>query len=200
MGSYLWSWHWAHPDGEPQPDRPHGIHAVDDLLDTPFLRVRAPFGIRGRVAMEAGGDVLLRRAVREQVARHLLDREPIEGHVRVERMDDPVAITPGVRPQGVTAKTVAVGVAGEVEPVATPLLAVVGRLEQPVEQVAVSAGARIVSRRHRLRLAWEAGRPGRDGRGEPAWFSRLRARERCPAAPVSRERTGRSDCEPTRNP
>ena len=128
-------------DGEPKPDRPHGIHAVDDLLDTPFFGIRAPFGIRGRVAMEAGGYVLLRGAAREQVARHLLDREPIEGHVRVERIDYPVAITPGVRPQGVTAKPVAIGVAGKVEPVASPLLAVVGRIEQPVEQVAVSAGA-----------------------------------------------------------
>ena len=75
----------------------------------------------------------------QQVAGQLLDRELVERQVAVEGVDDPVAVLPD-RARGVDAVAVGVGVAGQVEPVPAPALAVVRRGEQPVDQPLVGVG------------------------------------------------------------
>ena len=62
------------------------------------------------------------------VAGELLEDEAVERLVGVEGADDVVAIAPGVGPRFVELVAVGVGVAGEVEPVPAPALAVVRRL------------------------------------------------------------------------
>ena len=60
----------------------------------------------------------------------------------VEGVDDPVAVLPdGAR--GVDAVAVGVGVAGQVEPVPAPALAVVRRRQQAIHQALVGVGPRV---------------------------------------------------------
>ena len=54
-----------------------------------------PSWLSWRVAVEAGGDLLLDGRVLQHVARDLLDREVAERQVAVERVDHPVAVLPG---------------------------------------------------------------------------------------------------------
>jgi hypothetical protein len=111
-------------EGSAQPDRGRRVHAIDERLPARFLDVDAAFLVEERVAVEAAGDELVRRGVGQHVAGDLLDGEPVERQVRIERADHPVAIFPH-RPQSVLFVAVAVGVSGEVEPDARPALAVV---------------------------------------------------------------------------
>ena len=77
-----------------QPDRRGRVDAIDEDFVQRLLRIDAAFLVGHRVAMEAAGDLLLDRGVRQHVAGDLLDRELVERHVAVERVDDPVAVLP----------------------------------------------------------------------------------------------------------
>ena len=90
----------------------HGVLFVD----------RAAFAGRDVAAVEAGADLLLERRVRQQVAGQVFDRELIERHVRVERLDHPIAVRPHLA-EVVDVDAVRVGVAGRVEPVPAAMLA-----------------------------------------------------------------------------
>ena len=100
---------------------------------------------RGLVAValanreEAGGGdaagVLVRRALRgEKVAGDLLADELVEGLVGVEGVHDPVAILHGLAHGVVRAVAGGVGVAGDIEPVAAPALAVGRGGEQALDE------------------------------------------------------------------
>ena len=71
---------------------------------------------------------------REDVAGELLPDEPVVGLVFVERLNDVVAIAPGVPVDDVVVHAVAVGVAGHIQPVAPPAFAVARRSEQAVHE------------------------------------------------------------------
>ena len=98
-----------------QPDRGGSLDAVDGVLDLVLVRIRAVLGIAAMVAIEARGDVLRQRWTGQEVARELLDREPVERHVGVERVDHPVAPAPHV-PRAVVLIAVSVRVAGGIQP------------------------------------------------------------------------------------
>ena len=72
--------------------------------------------------MEAGGDPLVLGGVGEHVAGDLLDGELVEGHVAVERVDDPVAVFPDFAAI-VLFVAVGIGVARQIQPRAGPALA-----------------------------------------------------------------------------
>ena len=59
----------------------------------------------------------------------MLDRELVKRHIVVERLNDPVSVRPDLA-RVIVLIPVGVGVAGEVEPVPRPVLAVLRRLEQ----------------------------------------------------------------------
>ncbi len=119
--------------GESQPDRPRGVDPVDHGLDPELFAVRAAFLVDEGVAVEGGGDPLRLGGVGKQIARELFDRELIEGEVVVEGLDDPVAERPHVT-VAVDGVSVGVGVAGLVEPVPAPALAVVRGRQQAVDE------------------------------------------------------------------
>ena len=82
-------------------DLPRGPDAVDDLGQAVLLVVRAALLVGHRVAIEGGGYQLLGGRIRQQVPGQLFDREPVERHVGIERLDKPVAVTPdGTCPVG----------------------------------------------------------------------------------------------------
>ena len=119
-------------DGQAHPNRADGAGAVDDFFEAELFDLDASLAILKRVAVEARGDFLFGRCVFEQVTGYLFSGELVEGYVVVERVDDPMPVSPGVRTNKILLVAVAVGVACQVEPLHRPLFAVVRRLEKPV--------------------------------------------------------------------
>ena len=109
----------AHEDGIGRVD------AVDDGGVAELFVAGAAFVLGHRVTMEGGGDDLVFGSVREQVPGELLHRELIEGLVLVQGLDHPVTVGPDDA-AGVARVAGAVGIAGEVEPLAGPVFAVGG--------------------------------------------------------------------------
>ena len=110
-----------------------GQHVVQIVV--PALRVVLLAEVDARAgAQEAGGDARLVRHVVQLVARDLLAQELVVRLVVVERVDDVVAVAPHVQADVVLLEPVGVGVARHVQPVAAPALAVVGRIEQLVDE------------------------------------------------------------------
>ena len=107
-------------------DRVGGVHAVDDGGVAEFFIARAAFVLGHRVAMEGGCNDLVFGRLGQEVAGHLVDDELVEALVLVERLDHPIAVGPDFTAR-VARVAGAVGIAGEVEPLAGPVFAV-GRL------------------------------------------------------------------------
>ena len=89
---------------------------------------------------ESGGDHRVGIVGRDHVAGDLSPKKLVVGEVGIERLDHPVAIPPGVGPELVAFEAVGVGVVGDVEPVAGPAFAVVGRGEQAVDEFFIRIG------------------------------------------------------------
>ena len=86
------------PHRQPEPYGPRRRDAIDDGFHEVFVLGRTTLRRHAGIAVEAAGDLLLQRRVRQHVARELLDREPIEGQVPIEGADDPVAPRPHLLP------------------------------------------------------------------------------------------------------
>ena len=95
------------------------------------------------------------------VAGELLDDEAVVRLVGVERADDVVAVPPGVGPGLVELVAVGVGVAGQVEPVPAPALAVVRARRAAGRPPSPRRPATCRRRRRRSPPASAAGRSGR---------------------------------------
>ncbi len=95
----------------------------------------------GRAGCQKTGRRLGRRIVRGQfVAGQLPLDEAVERHVIVERGDHEVAIVIQVQPVLIGLVAGAVGVAGDVEPVAAPALAIAGASQKPIDQPLIRIG------------------------------------------------------------
>jgi hypothetical protein len=90
--------------------------------------------------------VLLERAIGQQIPGELLDREPVERHVPVERVDDPIPVRPDLSVI-VEVEAVGVGVTGRIQPIARPVLAVCGGRQQTVDGLLISVGRLVVDER-----------------------------------------------------
>ena len=93
-----------------KPDRAHCLGHVEDIIDAILLGDAATLAVNHVVAIEAGGQDLFVRRIRQKITGQLLDRELIERHVVVERTNHPVAPGPH-RTLAVTLIAVGVGVA-----------------------------------------------------------------------------------------
>ena len=78
--------------------------------------------------------------VDELVAGELFEEEAVDGLVRVEGLDDVVAVLPEGLALGVTGVAASVAVAGDIEPVAAPMFAVAEAGEEAVDDGFVSVG------------------------------------------------------------
>jgi hypothetical protein len=102
--------------------------------------------------MKPGGDQLIHRPVRDQIAGNLLDDEPVIRKVAVECIDDPVPVRPHLAVV-VEMNSVSVRVARGVEPVAAAMLAPLLRFKKSVHIALVGLGGLVVDERlHRLRF------------------------------------------------
>ena len=119
-----------------------GVNPIGDILDPVLLVDDAPFGREHVIAAEASGHPLGDRGISEQVARHLLGHETVEGHVLGERPNHPVAPRPE-RPGLVVVVAVGVGVPGDVEPLHRHPLRMARRRQEPIDDGLVGSGARV---------------------------------------------------------
>jgi hypothetical protein len=71
-----------------------GVHAVEHRLHAELFGLDAAFFVDHRIAQKAGGDFLILRGIRQQIAGNLVDDELVVGQVAVEGVDHPVAIEP----------------------------------------------------------------------------------------------------------
>ena len=110
----------------------------------------------------------------------MFDGELIEWHVRVEGLNDPIAVRPHLT-EVVQVQPVRIGVTCGVQPIARHVFAVMGRLEQPVDDVLVRLGGLVgqkavdlLERRRKSRQierhATDRGPLARFGRGFEAFF------------------------------
>ena len=130
-----------------------------------------------------------RRGGGQQVAGDLLADELVVRLVVVERVDDVVAIAPGVRVGEVPRRAGRLAVAGDVEPVPAPAFAERGRGEQPVDDLLEGVGRRVVDEGvDLLGRRRQAGQVERD----PADQRRAGRRRRPASGPSPRARPGRS--------
>jgi hypothetical protein len=83
--------------------------------------------------MEAAGDQLIDGRIRQHVARDLFDREAVERHVLIQRVDDPVAILPH-HPREILFEALRVGIARQIEPRPRPPFAIMRRREQSIDE------------------------------------------------------------------
>ena len=83
--------------------------------------------------MKTGRNPLILSRPRQHITGKLLNRELIIRKVAIDRVNDPVTIWPD-RPCPVLFVTIRIGIAGEVQPAATPSLTVMRRCEQSIDQ------------------------------------------------------------------
>ncbi len=112
-------------------DRPDAAGHLVEKFVADFERIDISGHLVNRTTtVEPGRDEQMRRvapAAGQQIARQLLGEEAIVWLVGIESANDPVAVAPGLGPLGVAFIAVGLGVAGHVEPVLCPALAVVRR-------------------------------------------------------------------------
>ncbi len=104
------------------------IHSIDDGRHPEFFIVRSSFAVGHRVAVKRRGQLLLRRRLRQQVARQLLDRELVEWHVPIPGIDHPIAIPPDDA-RRILRVASGVGVSGQIQPHPRPMFTESGRLQ-----------------------------------------------------------------------
>ena len=129
-------------DREPHPGGRNGVDAIDGVLDPELVGDGSAFAVDAVVSKEAGGQLLLRTRLREQIPGQLLDRELVEGQILVQRVNDPFAPPPhGSRL--VVLIAVGVGVSGQIEPDRRHAFPIPGRSQEPVDDPLVRAGRRV---------------------------------------------------------
>ena len=141
--------------GDPEPRRPDGPHAVGDVLDSILLVDDAAFRVDSVVAVEARGDALAEGWIGQQVAGQLIGDEAVVRKVAVERVDHPVPPAPH-RALGIVVVPVRVGIASHVHPVHRHSLPVARRGQRPIHrrfEGGLSSTGSIPAKCHDLRPA-----------------------------------------------
>lgn len=121
----------------------HVIEIVGALL-TDGGKVGIADGVVRPRNEEAGSDLNVRIARVEKVASDLFHHEAIKRKVLIESADDVIAETPCVGADVILLIAVGFSVADDVEPVASPALAIGGRSEEAVDEFFVGVGGRVV--------------------------------------------------------
>jgi hypothetical protein len=129
--------------GEAEEDRAGDVGDIEEQLLAALADVGG-VGLVGEVAIEADGDFGVEVVGVEFVAGDLFLDEAVVGLVGVQALDDVVAVAPDVWAGLVGLEAFGVGIAGEVEPVARPAFAVLGRGQKLVDDLFKGIGRRIV--------------------------------------------------------
>ena len=114
-----------------------GVHAIKQRLHAELFGINAAFLVDHRVAEKTSGNDVVLGGVREEVARELLGDELVVRQIVVEGFHNPIAIERHVA-RLVFLEAIGVGVTRGIEPVASPLLAIMRRREQTLDLFLVS--------------------------------------------------------------
>ena len=117
----------AHRRGDDLRDHVVEIAGAGGALEHVALRLHLAHEIPRPGGEKTRGDDRLRVIRRKHIARDLLAEKLVVRLVGIQRLDDVIAIAPGVRPQLVALKAVRVRVVRDVQPVPRPALAVMRR-------------------------------------------------------------------------
>ena len=109
--------------GQPHPNSAGGGDPVDRGIETEFQGIDSAFFVELGVSVKPGGGFLFLRSVGQHVPGQLFYGELVVGHIVIESPDHPIAVGPDVA-WTIFLVAIAVGIAGEVEPLATPLFPV----------------------------------------------------------------------------
>ena len=142
------------PDCKSQPHGTNRARPVEELFESDAVELHAAFTAGNRISMKAGGYSLVDIGLGEQVARHLLDGEAIKRHVGVVGVYYPFPITPGEGSREIVNASFTIGITGQVQPLARPLLAIVRRGEQAVNEALIRSRAVIGEELFRLFRSW----------------------------------------------
>ena len=138
MGSNLWSWQRAQPRDQSLKGPAQGIELVVHDIHTELLFVGV-HDCPGPDGQEARGNDLLTTLwvgfPGQNVSRDLLLNKAIVGLVGIERIDDVIAVSPGLPCRDAATLPQTVGIARQIEPVPSPALAESGRSQKPVNDV-----------------------------------------------------------------
>ena len=106
------------------------------------------------VSEEAGGDKCSRVIGEEFVASELFLEEAVVWLVLIERLDDVIAVSPGIGSIEVSAIAIGVGIADEIEPVSRPAFAIGGAIEKLIDKLFPCIGAVVVEKVFNLFVVW----------------------------------------------
>ncbi len=135
---------------EREPQRGGGDR-IDDVVEFVSASATAqvaghgfvPDLVPGPRAQESQSRDRLRIVGIDHVAGNLLAQKLIEWLVMIERIDDVVAISPGMGAFLVAFEAVCIGIMDHVEPVAAPTLAIVGRCQKSIDDFFKRIGRRV---------------------------------------------------------
>ena len=122
---------------------PDGAHAIAGVLRQILLRLRAAFAGHHVQPVEARGDFILGRGIRQQVAGKLLNRELVEGFVFIERIDEVIAVRENIFVL-IAVITNGVRESHDIQPRHGHALAKMRRGEQPIHLPLVGVGPLVI--------------------------------------------------------
>ena len=132
-------------DGQTKKSLRRGSDQVFELIlphDGPHRQtlLRLPDLVPGGGHQESRGDRRPRIVWLDHIAGQLPPYELVIGQILVECRDDPITIGPRIGPQFVALETLAFAKADDVEPVPPPALAVMRRVQEPINQARIGLG------------------------------------------------------------
>ena len=137
-------------DGQAEDAFPDGVHAVEHRVHAELLGINRALHVAHRIAEKTRRRNLLLRRAGQLITRELFNDEAVVRHVAIEGVDDIIAKRP-LLARHVLLVTVAVRVARRVEPVPSPTLAVMRRIQQPLDLLRVGVRRFVGEERIHLR-------------------------------------------------
>ena len=118
---------------QPQPDGRRGLEPVKRVFRLILIDDRAPLSCAHVCPDVTRGHLLFHRRLRHQITRQLVDRELVERHVPVIRLNHPVAPLPHA-PLRVDVIPVRIRIPRRIHPVMRHVFAIRRRFQEPVHQ------------------------------------------------------------------
>src|SRR2546426_4484992 len=129
-------------------------HVVEVLVAIERIILLAEPDARAYAVEGSGGHAVVGWVI-ELVGGELLDDELVVRLVVIQGLDHVIAIAPCCRQIAIVLEARAVGVANDVQPVSSPTLAVMGRGQQPLDEVLVGSRRRILDEGVHLLRGWQ---------------------------------------------
>ena len=119
--------------GQAQPRGARNGNSICHGMKSKLQRINSAFFVEHRISMKATGNFLRDGRIGKHIARQLFNRKLIEGHVLIERIDNPVSIGPNGS-GSVFFITVGVGISRQIQPDSSPAFSIFRTSQKMVGQ------------------------------------------------------------------